>query len=434
MTAQAQDSNRRRRAYALSAAVALWCALVPLTKAVAAVDLVWSPAEIQTAEVGEVVEIDLVALSDEPGGEAVATINAIISWNPSYLELAGHVDNGTYEWMASVFPEDEPPGGDGLNEPYGEVPANDGDALYLAQAQMLPPPGTPAMVTDEGLLVTTFRFRPLREGLAAISLLEEAGEVSATRVLSGTEAGLDITGTLGAPALIDVAFDCEAPVAIASGCRYLSITPATSTADVPVALLVEGDQTSEDTACIAGYVQQDGALGELPVYLPANTWQTIHVTGSEIMPESTYDVTTVCAHPEEDFTSDTVSATTWLWGDVNHDGIVWLDDVITILEYIEGVSGAAVQAVDLAGCSPNRAVDDDDVSVAVDAAGGASFPCLSPCAPDVIDLTDYAAFQLCLEGPNEDASPDCVLFDTDMNDVIDMMDYSDFQNLFGTAP
>ncbi|UCC30743.1 MAG: hypothetical protein JSU86_00400 [Phycisphaerales bacterium] len=156
------------------------------------VDLVWSPAT-QTVNRGQAAQIDLVAMSatcmDHPAG----AIEVILSWDPLVLELAGNTDTGSINWLISDFPNDS--GLDGLNEPFGGTPANDGDALYQAltalQSGVQIPPG--------GVVVTTFEFLALDGTVGSqIIIPPSVGSFTETRVLgAGALLGEDLTGSLG---------------------------------------------------------------------------------------------------------------------------------------------------------------------------------------------------------------------------------------------
>lgn len=154
-----------------------WAIVAVSSAAMAEVDLeLRVPARV--ARVGMTIEVGLYAVSDEDGDQAIGGIDAILSWDPDSLELTGKIDNGSYSWLAPMFPDDS--GLDGLNadcgadvfcNPYTGLPFNDGDALYQALRQF--PPNPPPYATPEGLLVTTIRFTALAPAQATeIGLLE----------------------------------------------------------------------------------------------------------------------------------------------------------------------------------------------------------------------------------------------------------------------
>lgn len=135
------------------------------------VDLSFLPPA-QVVEVGETVDIQLVATSAGLISQGVVALDAILLWDPSVLELQEIVSGGGFPWFVSDFLTD--PGG--LNDDL-----TDGDALYTA----LTAPGTPVLVPpDPGLVVATFRFLALQDtSETEISLGATLGEFARTQVL-----------------------------------------------------------------------------------------------------------------------------------------------------------------------------------------------------------------------------------------------------------
>jgi len=118
----------------------------------ALVDLSFYPPA-QTVNVGETVEIHLIATSTDPSVPVdVGAIDAIINWEAAYLGTISYTSaNAGYAWMYQGFFTNP----DGLNANLA-----DGDAMYTALSQVALPayaPGPP------GLLVTTFQFTALAE-------------------------------------------------------------------------------------------------------------------------------------------------------------------------------------------------------------------------------------------------------------------------------
>ncbi|HUU94733.1 MAG TPA: hypothetical protein VM487_03265 [Phycisphaerae bacterium] len=183
---------------------ALLAALAVSASAFANVDLLFDPPA-QVVPPDSIVEINLVAASDNDEEAIVGAIDAILIWDPIYLELLGTDDsNGPYDWFKSGFPLNP----DGLNEgvevPWVDVPDNDGDAIYTALAR----PGDPAMVPPPpGLIVTTIRFQALAETAeTTLSFLPEYGQYSFTRVLQPPNQ--DITGDISSVATITIVCGC----------------------------------------------------------------------------------------------------------------------------------------------------------------------------------------------------------------------------------
>lgn len=165
------------------------------------INLEWRPAVLGVA-VGETVEIGLYAVSDDETDQSTNLIEAILLWDETRLELLGHVDNGPYEWFGFSFQDDE--GFDGLNAPFTGLPANDGNAWFVARSQLI---GPPAQATPEGLLVGSFQFEALDAGETELELPAEFGDVTQTRVGGAEEAGSIVTGTLGPPAVVTIGPD-----------------------------------------------------------------------------------------------------------------------------------------------------------------------------------------------------------------------------------
>jgi hypothetical protein len=155
---------------------AAWVLWVQVAEAPANVDLEWR-VSAPIVRVGETFEVGLYAVSDDGGDQTVTAIQAILSWDPNVLVLAGKIDNGPNNWTISAFDDDS--NLDGLNadcrsdadcgpdpdaycgpdlfcEPdYTGLPYNDGDAWYQAFAHSLSPM---PVATPEGMLVTTILF------------------------------------------------------------------------------------------------------------------------------------------------------------------------------------------------------------------------------------------------------------------------------------
>ncbi len=152
--------------------------------------------------VGGTVEVGLYAVSDDGTDQPLAGVDAILSWDPAVLKLIGRINNGPYDWLVSLFPDDSRI--DGLNADcsaevfctsYTGIPYNDGDALYqvVGRPALDPPP----LATPKGLLVATIVFLVTADApTTTLGLLEEAGAASATIVADAVFLGADITGEL----------------------------------------------------------------------------------------------------------------------------------------------------------------------------------------------------------------------------------------------
>jgi hypothetical protein len=341
---------------------------------------------------------------------------------------------GTYDWLDSGFPKDS--NGDGLNadcsadafcDPYTRLPFNDGNALYWALAKFAPNP--PAVVTPEGLWITTVQFRAIGTGFAEVRIEERLGDVSETLVAGAGSGGGNVTGTLGPPLTVEIAA-CSAPAIMAIGPRYLAVTPAPH--DDPVALLITGDPESTPAECVSLHVQADGHLGVPPVFQTPAEWGRMHLTGSAILPDTVYQVQARCGVPSGgEIVSEPASTRTWLWGDVNNDGTVFLDDLSLVVSGSQGdFPGDAIREnMDLAPCVPDGVLDQRDIDSVQAAMGGFPFPCTGPCAPGP-GLGDVPGFVACLTGPSGGAAVDCFGFDEDNDGDVDLGDFRVFQRVF----
>lgn len=157
------------------------------------VDLSYTPTA-QTKVVNDVVEINIIATSAETILQDVGAIDAILDWDPSFLDLLG-VDhsNAGYAWSAAGFLPDP----DGIN-----VDLTDGDALYTALAQAAVPAWAPP---PPGLIVTTVQFLALAETPGTtVSFTPSLGQFGKTRVLEFEPPNSDVTGDTTSTATITI--------------------------------------------------------------------------------------------------------------------------------------------------------------------------------------------------------------------------------------
>ncbi len=175
------------------------------------------------------------------------------------------------------------------------------------------------------------------------------------------------------------------PTVVASGSRYLTITPPSVTQ--PIALYV----SSPDWLCVDHYVNVDGLLQTDPVYLLPEEWGEIDVSDPLIVPDATYEIQADTGT----FRTDRASASTWLWGDIDNDGDADEDDIVLVVDAFHGdYSQSPYQSVDVAKCVPNRGVDLQDVTAVIEAVDGQPYSelCPDPCnvdgqvwAPETVD-------------------------------------------------
>ncbi len=156
------------------------------------VDLSWQPSS-QTVQSGEVVQISLIATSGTCADQPIASIEAILIWDPEMLELVGRIPPFPLPWTSSGFPNDV--GLDGLNAPFVGVPGNDGDAFYQAMGPF--PSGV--AVPPGGRIVTTFEFLALDGTVGTqLTIPPTFGMFTQSRILgAGLDMGINVTGLLG---------------------------------------------------------------------------------------------------------------------------------------------------------------------------------------------------------------------------------------------
>lgn len=166
--------------------------ILPAYRAVAAVDLVLTPAA-PIVPAGAEIRIALTAISDATP-VAIGALDAVILWDHTRLELLGFDSSASpYAWFVSGFL----PSADGINNGIGGLPFNDGNAKYSA----LSTPGLPAVVPPvPGLLVVEFRFRALIPTSATTVQLAATFGSSRTAVFANSPPNTDITGAIDHPA------------------------------------------------------------------------------------------------------------------------------------------------------------------------------------------------------------------------------------------
>jgi hypothetical protein len=200
-----------------------------------------------------------------------------------------------------------------------------------------------------------------------------------------------------------------------------------------VALLVTGDPDDPAVACVSIFVQPDGSLGSAPVFRTPDAWGAVNIAGYQIIPSAEYLVRAVCGSDGYiEYLSPPAHATTWVWGDVDNNGQVYIDDVQLVLDGADGVmpEGVMLENLDLAPCRPDRIIDADDEADVWDAFVGAGYGCDAPCWTGQ-GLDDLLRFLPCMAGPDELAVPGCEPFESDGDGDVDLMDFGEFQRVFG---
>ncbi|MBU0719347.1 MAG: S8 family serine peptidase [Planctomycetes bacterium] len=177
---------------------------------------------------------------------------------------------------------------------------------------------------------------------------------------------------------------CEQPDVWAEGGRYLAVQPKAGSNEV--ALLVTGDPKDPNVSCLSLYVQDDGTLGEPPVFrLPdgAGGWGIAHVHGEEIVPDTLYLVQGDYGSPGSPLLSLADSATTWLWGDVAHNDVVSFDDIQAIVfGFMVDPGAPPFEAMEIDPCVLDGVINFSDIYAAVLAFQGVGYldgACTPPC-------------------------------------------------------
>ena len=140
-----------------------------------------------TVTLGDVAEIGVWFVSDDPTTQHASAADVILTWDTTYLSLAGNDDTGAYGLLSSGFPAAHL---SGLNQTFA-----DGDALYVAFANF----GDTIPASPSGVLATTLLFDTLALTAGTdidIPLTLGTGE---TAVFDATAPNVNVVGsTVGA--------------------------------------------------------------------------------------------------------------------------------------------------------------------------------------------------------------------------------------------
>lgn len=311
--------------------------------------------------------------------QAVAGVDAIIVYVPNLIHPANPQDIGSpnpedpcddldtcnatcgtanqFNWASSLFPNDCV-NGDALNAPCLGTPSGDGDFYYLAfeplQCNGQPAPSACAPTT--GLHVTTLKFVAIAPtaGITAPAGIGITNCIINTRskVLNGDAAGDDIRGSLGVPVAVEilctageqcpfgictdgVCASCLPPAVVATGPRYMEVTPAEGTGEV--AIYVEG--VSPQVACVAGHLNINGVLSDFTTYRAPGPggWGTMEARGMRLIGGQTYNVYADCdaANPGVNLSTPT-PVTLWKGGDADNSGSVDIGDAVRGVDGFRG--------------------------------------------------------------------------------------------------
>ncbi len=173
---------------------------------------------------------------------------------------------------------------------------------------------------------------------------------------------------------------CVRPTAAAAGSRFLAVT-LTEGLD-PAAILITGDSADPAVACLSVYVQTDGTLGPDPVFQLPSEWGTISVTGPQIGPNTQYAVQGDYGTVGSPMLSQEEEVTTWLWADTDHNLVVSIADVQSLVLEFQSPGGIPIEAADQANCIPDGVINMTDIQWAVSSFQGSTFwggQCAAPC-------------------------------------------------------
>lgn len=407
---------------------AWWCAvLLPWSG--------WSPSSAQVIDlqlsagaerisVGETITVDLTAQTASDTTQTFSVLDAVLEWDAQLLQLlsatrpceAEPCPPGTYDWLDFGFPNPSP---SGVNDTF-----DDGNALIWAVAQFAPK--SPAEANAAGLWVARLSFEAVGRGTAEVALRSEIG-LARTKIIH--EPDIDVTGGLGEPAVLTV-IRCPPPPSESVGSRYLSIRPAPQPESVGVRISGAAG-AMEPVRCVQAYVQPGGMLSREPVTEPSEAWGTVLLSGAMIMPDTTYEVRADCSEAHGFYVLSAASTvSTARFGDLNHDGAVFIDDLLLVIDAAKGQlpPGMTLEHFDLAPCDPDGVVDDLDIAAVEATYSGEPYDCPVEC-DRLVGLQRHRELAVCLMGPG--VMPDaCAISDADADLDVDLADFAALQRQF----
>lgn len=150
----------------------------------ALVDLEWRPS-VAVVHPSSDLRFGLYAVATEREAWAIGAMEVVVLYTPSNFTFLNLNSTGApYTWMSASFPSSA---ADGINKK-----TNDGDMLFVAWAM----PGSSAIATRSGLLVTSFAFQASLTDSAEIWIPRVYGN-NDTIVYDGTMPNTNVTGNLG---------------------------------------------------------------------------------------------------------------------------------------------------------------------------------------------------------------------------------------------
>jgi hypothetical protein len=166
----------------------------------------------------------------------------------------------------------------------------------------------------------------------------------------------------------------QAPLVEAISSRHLRVTPQPAGSVSPVALRV----TSPNTwPCLLQWIDAGGNLVGIAdrVFMTPDDWGTVLVQDPDVVPSSFYDVVAECGT----FESAPGTDQTYLWGDINNDGLVDFEDISLEVNAFKAIFIFPLETYDVFGCTPDGIIDFQDISDIVNAFKGFPYPCSLPC-------------------------------------------------------
>ena len=179
---------------------------------------------------------------------------------------------------------------------------------------------------------------------------------------------------IDAPCTVEIVV-CDEPYVIAEGGRWLQVQPGPASSTTPHAMRV----TSPDCPALELYADSNGCLVSTPQYYTASQWGVLNLTGDDIVPDFTYEVTALCG--AAGLQTSAAGALTWRWGDVTHEGVVNVIDIQKVVQCAEGTLNppTTVYNTDLVTNCTAPACDVFDVFAVLDAYQLLPYPGPVPC-------------------------------------------------------
>jgi len=183
-------------------------------------------------------------------------------------------------------------------------------------------------------------------------------------IQSGSSSDADLSG---------VPDECERPVVVVRGSRYVHIAPPPGGETIALYL------TSPDFPCLDRFITVGATLDAQPTYLAPASWPHLYVRAAELLPGATYE-TGVETMTGQRYPA--VSFELWGFGRVaDNQGEPSFQDITAIIDVFKGIDTVTIYQADMHPCLPNGEANFADVTAAVDAFRGESYSvwCSAPC-------------------------------------------------------